>query len=80
MRKTWSQQMMEIGEKRGEKRGEIHAKRQTLLTQLRAKFGALPMSVSKQVPTMGNVRRLDTLLRRILTAESLAEMGLDRRS
>lgn len=80
MRKTWSQQLMEKGEERGrkigEERGRAEAKRETLLTLMRAKFGALPPVVARKVSAIENLRRLDTLLRRILTATSVAEMNL----
>ncbi len=92
MRKTWSQQLMEEGEKRGEERGEergekrgekrgeergvLRAKRETLLAQMRTKFASVPATIVRRVSAIEDSRRLDTLLRRILTAESVAEMGL----
>lgn len=74
MRKSW----MEQCEERGEKRGEVRAKRETLITLMRAKFGGVPAEVSKIVSAIENRRRLDTLLRRILTARTLADMGLGK--
>jgi len=92
MRKTWSEELMEKGEKRGEKRGEMRgekrgemrgekrgekrAKRETLLRLLRAKFGAVPKEAEKRVQAIEKAARLDELLDRILTARSLAEMNL----
>ena len=76
MRKTWSQQLMEKGEERGKEMGRTEAKRETLLTLMRAKFGALPPVVARKVSAIENPRRLDTLLRRVLTAKSVDEMGL----
>ena len=86
MRKTWSEQLIEqgekrgekLGEKRGEKLGELRAKRQTLLDLMRAKFGARPASVTRLVSAITNVRRLDTLIRRVLTARTPEEMGLEK--
>ena len=88
MRKTWSEQLMERGEARGRKIGqklgqklgqqvgELRAKRETLLALMRAKYGPLPGRVTKEVAAIENRRRLDTLLRRVLTAHTLEEMGL----
>ncbi len=84
MRKTWSEQLMERGEARGEARGrklgqqlgELRAKRETLLALMRAKYGPLPSRTSKAVAAIESRRRLDTLLRRVLSARTLEEMGL----
>lgn len=70
MRKSWMEQC--------EERGEIRAKRGTLIALMRAKFGGVPVEMSKVISAIENRRRLDTLLRRILTARSLADMGLDK--
>ena len=82
MQETWSERLMEKSEKRGEKRGvklgELRAKRQTLLRLMRARFGALPATVTRIVSGTDNVRRLDTLLRRVLSARTLEEMGLGK--
>ncbi len=78
MRKTYSDQMEEIGEKRGEKRGEMRGKREALLSQLRVRFGRLPADVVRKIAAIDNARRLDALLRRVVTARSLDKMGLSR--
>ena len=74
MRRTYSDQMEEIGEKRGEMRG----KREALLSQLRVKFGRLPADVVRTIAAIDNARRLNALLRRVVTARSLDQMGLSR--
>ncbi|MBI3270549.1 MAG: hypothetical protein HYZ53_16190 [Planctomycetes bacterium] len=92
MRKLWSERIAEkaekrgiklgerqgikLGERKGIKLGESLAKRQTLLAQMRAKFGPLPRGAARQVSAIATPRRLDTLLRRVLTAETLSDMGL----
>ncbi len=80
MRKTWSEQLMEKGEKRGEKRGELRgriaAKRETLLGLIRRKFGPVPPEIEARVEAIDDLARLDDLLARILTAGSLEEMGV----
>ena len=72
MRKLWSEQLREEGERRGEKR----AMRETLLRQLRVKFGPLPRGIAQRVKDLDGVGRLHALLKRILTASSIEEMGL----
>ena len=59
-----------------EERGIIIGKRDTLLQQLRLKFGELPESVVARVQELDTSEELETLLARILTAGSLSEMGL----
>jgi len=78
MRKTYSDQMEEIGERRGEKRGEMRGKREALLSQLRVKFGRLPAEVVRTIAAIDNARRLNALLRRVVTARSLDQMGFSR--
>ena len=65
-----------LGKKLGEKRGVLRAKRETLLALLRAKFENVSATLVRKISGIEDSRRLDTLLRRILTANSLAEMGL----
>ena len=96
MKKLWSEQMMDLGEKRGlkrgekrgeklgekrglkrgEKRGEMRAKRETLLAQMRARFGRLPMAITRKVVRIGEPRRFDVLLKRVVTVQTLDDMGL----
>ncbi len=76
MRKLWSEQLIDRGRKLGERRGERRAKRETLLRQLRVKFGSLPKGIAQRVKDLDDVERLDVLLKRILTAASIEEMGL----
>ncbi len=74
MRKTYSDQMEEIGEKRGEMRG----KREALISVLRVKFGRLPADVVRTIAAIDNARRLNALLRRVVTVRSLDQMRLSR--
>lgn len=52
------------------------SRRATLLRLLRAKFGAVPEDMAGRVEALEDVERLDALLERILTATSIADMGL----
>ncbi|MBI3270893.1 MAG: hypothetical protein HYZ53_17965 [Planctomycetes bacterium] len=84
MKKLWSERIAEkaekkgvkLGESRGVKLGESRAKRETLLALMQTKFGPLPRITARRVAAIGNSRRLDTLLRRVLTAATLEGMGL----
>lgn len=66
----------ELGLELGKEIGRTHAKRETLLELMRLKFGPLPAEVEARVAGLSDIARLDELLRLILTAGSLAEMGL----
>jgi hypothetical protein len=59
-----------------EQRGIEQGKRDTLLRQLRRKFGDLPQDFVTKIEAVTAEAELDTLLERILTANSLDEMGL----
>jgi hypothetical protein len=90
---VWARWQAEIGEdemertfvslfekealKQGEARGRAWGKQDTLLRLLHVKFGDLPGDVPEQVARITSVERLDALLERLLTANSLAELGLD---
>jgi hypothetical protein len=50
--------------------------RLVLLHQLEQRFGALPAQVRRKVKSLSSAKRLEELAKRVLVAESLAEMGL----
>jgi hypothetical protein len=60
----------------GIERGGIWARQQVLRLQLRERFGKLPPATAKTINATYNVRRLNAWLKRVLTAETLAEMGI----
>ena len=64
------------GKAEGKAEGESKGKRETLLRQLRRKFGALPPEVEQRIQALTDIPRLDDLLDRILTAGSIEEMGV----
>ncbi len=66
----------EIGEKIGEEIGRAAAKRETLLRQMRQKFGPLSPTLEAQIAAIQDGSRLDDLLARILTAAAPDEMSL----
>ena len=61
----------------GIQQGLQQGKRLILIQQLMAKFGALPESVTDQIQGMTTDEELDQLGVRLLTAESLEDMGLN---
>ena len=64
----------------GFQQGVKQGKRDLLILQLMAKFGELPQSVTDQIQGMTTNEELDQLGIRLLTAESLEEMGLNGRA
>ena len=59
-----------------ELRGRLEGKRETLLRQLTAKFGPLPDETAMKIAAIGSTAELDTYLDRVLTANSLEEIGV----
>ena len=68
MEVTWADKMME--------RGLIQGKRETLLRQLTAKFGAPSEGTRSRIQALESAKELDAYLERILTASSIEDMGL----
>ena len=63
----------------GRQQGIQQGKQSLLLQQLSAKFGQLPTFVAEKIRAITNEQELDTLSLRVLTANSLDEMGLNSR-
>ena len=64
---TWSERMMEQGERAG-----MH---KLLLHLLAQRFGPLPDAVRGQVEAITSTRRLTSLAGKVLTARSLRDLG-----
>ena len=62
---------------RGRREGIQEGKQLILLQQLSAKFGGLSESVTQEIRAISSEQKLDELSLRILTADSLDEMGLN---
>jgi hypothetical protein len=62
---------------KGLAQGELQARREILLRQLRVKFGEVPDTTVQQVENISFKEELDRLLEQLLLVNSLAEMGLD---
>ena len=55
----------------------LQGKKEALVDQLRTKFGQLPPEIPQQVSAIDQIEEVDGLLREIITANSLEEMGLN---
>lgn len=73
MAQTMADYLFEQGEKRGEKR----ARREVLLNLLKLKFDSVPEPISKKISAMRSLSRLDTLIERAATAQTLDEIDWD---
>ena len=60
-----------------EERRMIKKAQNVLLKQIRSKFGELPEQVEAKIRSILDEELLDTLLERILTADSLSDMKLE---
>jgi predicted transposase YdaD len=69
--------LIERGRQEGIQLGVQQGKQSMLLHQLSAKFGVLSEPVVQEIRTITSEQELDRLSLRILTANSINEMGLD---
>jgi hypothetical protein len=60
----------------GRHAGRVEGMRILLLQLLEQRFGSLPPQVRRKVRALSSAKRLEELAKRVLVAESLAEMGL----
>ena len=78
---TWMDKLLRQGQEKGREEGlrvgVTERKRETLLTQMRRKFGPLPAPVTAYVQSIESAEVFDRLLEQILTAATLEEMQLD---
>jgi hypothetical protein len=67
----------EVGMAEGRVEGAIAALRVTLLLQLREKFGEIPQDVEKQIESIESIEKLNLLLKQVVKANSLSELGFE---
>ena len=60
--------------KRGERRGETRAKRETLLKLLHLHFDPVPESIITKITSIRSLSRLDALFEKVATAQTLDEI------
>ena len=73
----WIEEGIQQGLEQGRQQERQQGKRLLLIQLLATKFGALPESVTEQIQGMTADEELDQLGIRLLTADSLEEMGLN---
>ena len=73
----WIEEGIQQGLEQGRQQERQQGKRLLLIQQLATKFGALPESVTEQIQRVTADEELDQLGIRLLTANSLEEMGLN---
>jgi vacuolar-type H+-ATPase subunit E/Vma4 len=64
-------------ERQGMIKGALASKREILLALLSEKFGSVPETTNQWVQSIESKEELDRLLRQLIHANSLTEMGLD---
>ena len=75
----WIEDGIQQGLEQARQQERQQGKRLLLIQQLMAKFGDLPQSVTEQIQGMTTDEELDQIGIRLLTANSLEEMGLNGR-
>jgi hypothetical protein len=71
---TWGDKLL----LKGRAEGVLQGKRETLKRLLVAKFGSLPSEVQIRIDAVESEEQLDRYLERVLTAQTLADVGLLR--
>lgn len=72
---TGAQVLIAQGRKEGRQEGRQEGRREVLLRLLRLKFGALPETAIAKVNALME-EQMDSIIEQVLTAETLAELGL----
>ncbi|EDN65655.1 hypothetical protein BGP_1879 [Beggiatoa sp. PS] len=68
---------LEEKQRHAQENGQYQGAQRMLLNQLRRKFAPIPESVVQKIESTKNLEQLDGWAIKIMTAKSLAEMGLD---
>ncbi len=79
MGKTIADALMAKGRRQGRKEEAIRARQQTLLRQMELRFGTVPAEIVKAIEATRSVEILETWLERFVTAETLKELGIERK-
>jgi len=74
---SWERKGIEQGIEQGRAEEAVRSRQEALLDLLQEKFGSLPQTAVQQVETISSINDLRQLLRQVVHAASLAEMGLD---
>ncbi|MBI1929850.1 Rpn family recombination-promoting nuclease/putative transposase, partial [Candidatus Poribacteria bacterium] len=77
MRQTMAQALIQEGRELGYVEAAIQTKQAVLMMQLRTKFGQLPPNIVERIQHISEADRLDTLLNRFVTANSLEEIEIE---
>jgi len=76
MGKTMADVLTEEGERKGRSEAAIETRQQTLVRLLRRRFDSVPPGVVATVESTADVDQLDDWLDRLVTAETLDELGI----
>jgi ElaB/YqjD/DUF883 family membrane-anchored ribosome-binding protein len=76
MGKSYAEVLKEEGREKGLEQGEIRALRNTLLRQLRRRFGELPTEITQRIEETVDTETLEAWLDRFVTASALEELGI----
>ena len=72
-----AQTMAEYLLEQGEERGELRAKRETLLKLIALRFDTVPEPIANTVSKIRSVSRLNTLFEQVVTAKTIDEINWD---
>jgi hypothetical protein len=78
MGQTMADVLRDEGREKGFREGELQTRQQTLLLQLRERFGKVPKATEKVIAATQDVGRLEAWLKRFATADTLEDVGIGR--
>lgn len=79
MSQTIAQAIKEEGRQEGRQEGALDQRRETLLRLLKNKFQDVPAKTRKIIQATADNSQLDRWIDRVMTVETLAELGIGKR-
>jgi len=76
MRRTMAQVLEEKGRQKGRKEEAVRSRQQTLLRQLRRRFGEVSPTVQQTIEATKDIAHLDAWLDQVVTARSWENMDI----
>src|SRR5579864_2278386 len=77
MGQTIAEALKEEGHQQGRLEGALTSLQQTLIRQMRKRFGSVPHKVSARIKATKDTNQLETWLDAFATADSIAEIGIE---
>ena len=74
MAQTMAEYLIQQGEARGEKRGEMRARRDSILKLVEMRFNEVPQPLAQRIARIRSIKRLDMLFEEAIAAERIEDI------